>query len=90
MCEPQGVSTAATYSGEAGSLMSKTRTPSHAALLLAGSPVLAHDASERLESTLRISRSPHTEMSFCAPVHTTWVTCSGWAGVEMSQTVKPS
>ncbi len=52
--------------------------------------MLAQEASERLESTLRISRSPHTEMSFWAPVQTTWVTCAGWAGVEMSHTVKPS
>ena len=84
VCEPQSVSTAATYSGWEGSLMSKTRMPSHDDSIEALCPELLHEASLRLESTLSTRMSPHTEMSFCEPGHTTWVTATGAVGSLMS------
>ena len=84
MCDPHGVSTAAMYCGEAGSEMSKTRTPSHDSFSVAGWVVLAHESSLRLESTLRTSRFFQTDMSFCEPGQTTWATTSGSLGFLMS------
>ena len=80
VCEPHGVSTAATYCGLAGSEMSKTRTPSQASSRSRAGWCSAQESSLRLESTLRTSRSFQTEMSFCEPGQTTWATTFGWLG----------
>ena len=84
MCEPHGVSTAAMYSRDAGSEMSKTRTPSQEFFSVADWVVLAQESSLRLESTLRTSRSFQTDTSFCEPGHTTWATTCGSLGRLMS------
>lgn len=90
VCEPQAVSTAATYFGCALSLMSKILTPSHDDFSVAGCVVLLQELSLREESVDRNSRSPETEMSFCEPGQSTWATVLGAFGSLMSKTRKPS
>lgn len=90
MCEPQAVSTAATYLGFALSLMSKTFMPSQEDFSVTGCVVLLQLLSLREESVDRNSRSPETEMSFCEPGQSTWATVLGDFGLLMSKTRKPS
>ena len=78
VCEPQAVSTAATYCGAAGLLMSKTLMPSQEFFSVADCEALAQ---ESVDST---RMSPRTEMSFCEPGHTTCVTRVGAVGLLMS------
>ncbi len=84
VCEPQSVSTAATYFGLRLSLMSKIFTPSHEFFSVAGWGTLEQELSERDESVERNSRLPCTEMSFCEPGHRTWLTSFGFCGLRMS------
>ncbi len=90
MCEPQAVSTAATYFGFALSLMSKIFMPSHDDFSVAGCEMLLQELSLREESVDRKSRFPETEMSFCEPGHSTWATVFGAFGLLMSKMRKPS
>lgn len=84
VCEPQEVSTAATYLGCALSLMSKTFMPSQEDFSVAGCAVLLQELSLREESVERKSRFPETETSFCDPGQRTWLTVLGAVGREMS------
>ena len=81
VCEPQEVSTAATYLGLRLSLMSKIFMPSQDDFSVAGCDVLAHELSLREESVDRKSRSPETVMSFCDPGQSTWATVFGAFGL---------
>ena len=90
VCEPQAVSTAATYFGFLLSLMSKTFMPSQEDFSVAGCVVLAQELSLRDESVDRKSRLPETEMSFCDPGHRTCATVFGAFGLLMSKMRKPS
>jgi hypothetical protein len=90
VCEPQAVSTAATYFGFRLSLMSKTFMPSQEDFSVAGCVVLLQLLSLREESVDRNSRSPETEMSFWEPGQSTWATVFGFFGLLMSKMRKPS
>ena len=90
VCEPQAVSTAATYFGLRLSLMSKIFMPSQDDFSVAGCVVLLQELSLREESVERKSRSPETEMSFCEPGQSTWATVFGAFGLLMSKIRKPS
>ncbi len=70
--------------------MSKTFMPSQEDFSVAGCVVLLQLLSLREESVDRNSRLPETEMSFCDPGHSTWATVSGFSGLLMSKTRKPS
>ncbi len=83
--EPQSVSTSATLTGTAGSLMSKTRMPSQLLCIVAVWLTEVKVLLLRPESTLSTSRSPSTEMSFCAPGQTTCVTIVGSDSSLMSR-----
>ena len=80
VCEPQAVSTAATYFGLRLSLMSKIFMPSQEDFSVAGCVALLQELSLREESVERKSRSPETEMSFCEPGQSTWLTVLGAFG----------
>ena len=84
MCDPQGVSTAAMYSGFVGSLMSKTFRPSHEFFSVADCAVFVQVLLLRLESVESTSTSLYTDTSFCEPGHTTCATCSGASGLLRS------
>ena len=84
VCEPQAVSTAATYSGCRLSVMSKTFMPSQESFSVAGCVVLSQEPSLREESVERKGRFPETETSFCEPGQRTWLTTFGFAGLLTS------
>ncbi|GAA3243652.1 hypothetical protein GCM10020256_68680 [Streptomyces thermocoprophilus] len=90
VCEPQAVSTAATYRGFLLSLMSKIFMPSQDDFSVAGWVVLLQLASLREESVDRNSRFPETDTSFCEPGHSTCATVFGFSGLPMSKMRKPS
>ena len=89
MCEPQSVSTAATYLGLRGLETSKTRRPSQADFSVADSAVLEQESSLRLASTLITRMFLWIDRSPCPPGQNTCATRLGSVGFLMSKTWKP-
>ena len=84
VCEPQAVSTDLMYRGARLSLMSKILMPSQYGLVPSFWATELQESSLRRESVDRKSRLPMTEMSFCEPGHSTWLTIFVFFGFLMS------